>query len=445
MTAHLLAKFSSPVPRYTSYPTAPHFSTDVGERDARSWITALPEGADVSLYLHVPFCQQLCWYCGCSTKVVNRYEPIAHYVTALEREIETVAALMPKGHRVTHIHWGGGSPNVLEAMHIERLLKLLRSRFVVADGAEIAIEIDPRGLDEARITAMAEGGVTRISFGVQDFNEDVQIAINRVQSFELTERAVAAFRAHGIASINIDLVYGLPHQTSESVRRTIDLVRKLDPDRIATFAYAHLPDRIKHQRLISDAALPGTEARHEQGTLITELLLDAGYQRVGLDHFAKSHDQLSAEPISRNFQGYTTDAADALIGLGATSISKLPQGYLQNEVDVKGYTKRVLEGHLATVRGVALSEDDRVRAAVIERLMCTFDLSAEALRVEFGESALPVLSEAEALIADDHDELLERTRDGFRVREPARPFVRSICARFDAYLGRGTARHAPGV
>lgn len=445
MHAALVRKYAGPVPRYTSYPTAPHFSPNVGDVQYVSWLAALPAGARLSLYVHIPFCHRLCWYCGCNTKASHRYAPVAGYLQSLQSEIANVAALVPSRHAVHHIHWGGGSPNILAAPHIVELAEALRAHFNVDNTAELAVEIDPREMDAERFDAFARAGVTRVSLGVQDFDVSVQAAIGREQSFETTMSAVAAFRERGIASINIDLMYGLPHQTRRSVERTIAQVLELEPDRIAVFGYAHLPDRMKHQRLIPADMLPGALERFAQSSRLARRLAEHGYVRIGLDHFAKPGDALASEAIGRNFQGYTTDQADALLGVGASAIGRLPEGYVQNAVAVADYERRIRAYGLATARGLALSSEDKVRGHVIERLMCDLTFSAADMRRKFGAAADAVVGEAEALIQADREGLIERTADGFIVTERGRPFIRSICACFDAYLGRTTARHAAGV
>jgi oxygen-independent coproporphyrinogen-3 oxidase len=445
MSATLALRYGAPVPRYTSYPTAPHFTGQVGEAESRAWLSGLPDGAQLSLYVHIPFCQTLCWYCGCNTKVVNKYEPIERYLVALDKELNAVAALVPKDHRVTHIHLGGGSPNILKPEHISALAAAMGHRFRIEDDAEFAVEVDPRGLDREHVAAMKAAGVNRVSIGVQDFDAAVQAAINREQSFDTTRQAVAMLREAGIGSINIDLVYGLPHQTRASVARTMEQVLRLEPDRIAIFGYAHLPERIRHQRLIDTAALPDVTDRLGQANRLARILAGAGYVRIGLDHFAKPTDPLARGIVHRNFQGYTTDGADALIGLGASAISRFDAGYTQNAVGITEYQQRIETCGLATAKGVALSHDDRVRAFVIERLMCDLTFSAGSLWERFGDGAGAVIADAETLIASDADGLVERTHDGFRITERGRPFVRSVCACFDAYLDAGEARHSLGV
>lgn len=445
MTLHIVEKYRAPVPRYTSYPTAPHFSPRIGELQYVSWLAGLASGARLSLYLHIPFCHSLCWHCGCNTKATQRYEPVSQYLRHLNSEITNVSALIPDGHVVTHMHWGGGSPNILSAHDLTALAHAIRSSFNIRDNAEFAVEIDPRHLDAAQADSLLGAGVNRVSIGVQDFEPTVQAAIGRQQSFKITKTAVDCFRARGIGSINIDLIYGLPHQTRKSIDRTIEQVLELEPDRIATFGYAHLPERLKHQRLIPQEALPSSIERYAQSSRIARRLRARGYVRIGLDHFAKPSDALAREPLSRNFQGYTTDQADALIGLGASAISRLPEGYAQNAAALGDYMRRMTHCGLATVRGVGLTQEDRVRACVIERLMCDLAFSGTELRRRFGGAAEPIISEARALLEADEDGLLRETADGFSVTEHGRTFVRSICACFDSYLDTDGARYSVGV
>ena len=443
----LLQRHAVPVPRYTSYPTANHFNAAVDSETYRSWLAALAPGSSLSLYLHIPYCRELCHYCGCNTKATRRYSPVAEYLAPLEDEIESVAALLPPAHSVTHIHWGGGSPNILEAKDILHLGENLASRFNFSRDGEFAVEIDARELHSEQVDAFSRIGINRVSLGVQDFDERVQHAIGRLQSYEMTQKAVEQFRDKGIGSINIDLVYGLPHQTEDSVARTIEKVLSLDPDRIAIFGYAHLPSRLKHQRLIDDKVLPDAMQRFQQSRRVAAMLAQAGFVSIGIDHFARQSDNLSREPLTRNFQGYTTDAASALIGFGASAISRLPQGFAQNDVAVDGYARRLSLHGLATARGAILTEDDRVRSHVIERLMCDFSLSESDLTDRFGLAASEVITISRALVSNDTDGLVEATKNGFKVTDTGRPFVRNICARFDAYLPQQTEqrRHALAV
>lgn len=448
MQPQLLKKYAQPVPRYTSYPTAPHFTSEVAGDVYRSWLERVPSSDAGSLYVHIPYCEQLCWYCGCATRATRRYGPVAAYLDALSAEIGLVAGVLGLGPCITHMHWGGGSPSILSPVDIGRLASTLRTRFRVDDKGEFAVEIDPRTLTHEKIAAFVHAGVTRVSIGVQDFSAAVQEAINRRQSFDMTRRAVDGFRQAGVRSINIDLVYGLPRQTRDSMAETTEQVVTLAPDRIALFGYAHLPQRIAHQRLIDAEALPDMVERFAQANRTASLLTAAGYVRVGLDHFARPGDPLAAGQIKRNFQGYTTDAAGTLIGVGASAIGRLEQGYVQNAVPIGAYERLVMSGQFATARGRILTRDDRTRAAAIEGLLCDLSFSAAEIETRFGrELSGSVIAIAKTLIESDTDQLVEPAGDdgSFDVTEKGRLFIRSICACFDAYLDQGHATYSSGV
>lgn len=440
MDQAIIARHARPVPRYTSYPTAPHFSDKVDSAHYANWLASVPAGAGASLYIHIPFCDRLCWYCGCNTKATLQRTPITRYLANLIAEIALVARHLPRRLSVSHVHFGGGSPNVLEPDEIRDLGRALHDTFNIGRDAEFAVEIDPRRLSSEQAKAFAGIGVNRVSVGVQDFDPVVQAAIDRKQSFEDTAAAVAHFRAAGARSVNLDLVYGLPHQTPQSVAATIDQALSLAPDRVALFGYAHLPERLVHQRLIDESVLPDPSSRYAQAQIAAERLVATGYVRVGLDHFALPTDTLAQPGIKRNFQGYTTDDASALIGFGASAIGRLPQGFVQNAVAAAEYERRIGRGQLATVRGKALSEDDRARGLVIEALMCDLAFPAEPLRESFPDLAEELIEEARGVLAADHDGLLEADKSCvFRVTEAGRPFVRSIAAAFDAYLEQAPA------
>lgn len=447
--AAILRHAARPVPRYTSYPTAPHFHAGIGNDAYRAWLGALPVDAALSLYLHVPFCDTLCWFCGCHTKITRQYAPVAAYMGSVRQEIAAVAAAAPAGPKVSHMHWGGGSPTILAPDDMHRVADALHAAFAFAPDAEFAIEVDPRGLDAARVDALAAIGLTRVSLGVQDFDPAVQEAINRRQSFEETERVAVLFRDAGVASLNIDALYGLPGQGMAQLLHTLGAIVRLRPDRIALFGYAHVPWMKRHQRMIDEAALPGLVARHAQAETAAAFLVAEGYCRIGIDHFALPDDALARAArqggLRRNFQGYTVDPADALIGLGASAIAQLPQGYLQNETAIGRYRQRVEAEGLAVSRGFALGAEDRMRAHAIERLMCDLEFSTKGLRGQFGQAADALAAEAREMVAADDEGLVAATADGFTVTERGRPFVRTIAARFDAYLGAGAARHSAPV
>jgi oxygen-independent coproporphyrinogen III oxidase len=447
-TAELVARYSAPVPRYTSYPTAPHFHAGITRSVYAGWLQALAPDATLSLYLHIPYCDRLCWFCGCHTKHTLRYEPVADYLVALNAEIDWVAEQLGGKGRVTAIHLGGGSPTLLTPADLLALKARLSDRFSIAPDAEISIEIDPNDLDDGRYDAMAEFGLTRASLGVQDFDPVVQKAINRLQSFEQTRGVVEAMRSRGVHSVNLDLLYGLPFQTEAGLARTIEAALSLDPDRAALFGYAHVPWMKPHQKMIPDDALPDQFARYAQAQLASGMLKAAGFVPVGFDHFAKPTDSLARAAASgrlrRNFQGYTDDAADALIGLGASAIGQLPQGYVQNITPTGEYQRAALDAGGATARGIALTPADRLRARAISALLCTFALSRDDIR-EFGARGSSLFEEARAIALGDEDGLTAMEDGRFVVTELGRPFVRAIAARFDTYLAAGTARHSVAV
>jgi len=449
MDPELIRKYDRPVPRYTSYPTAPHFHAGVGADTARQWLEALPADLPLSLYIHIPFCDTLCWFCCCHTKIVRRYQPVADYLALMEREIRIVARRLGRHQPVTHVHFGGGSPTIMKADDVRRVGSTIRQQFDVAEDAEWAVEIDPRDLGADVLEAFAEIGVNRASIGLQDINPRVQQAINRIQPMEETAAVVADLRAAGVTALNVDLMYGLPYQTTEHVIRTVEAALDLDPDRLALFGYAHVPHMKTHQKMIPDSALPDGPARFEQAEAAAARLVAAGFRRVGLDHFARADDPmaraLDAGRLRRNFQGYTTDPAAALVGLGASAIGSLPQGYVQNAVPLHAYRDAIQQGRLAVAKGVGLSADDRVRRAAIAELMCTLSLDLAALRAAHGLGPGAFAEEVAALAPMRADGLVRLDEDRITVTEQGRPFVRCVAAVFDAYLGQGTARHARAV
>ncbi len=445
MEAHVLAEQN--VPRYTSYPTAPHFSKDVGPDAYASWLAELPQGAPLSLYLHVPFCRELCLYCGCHTKAIRQQEPIDAYAAMLIAEIGLVAERVGV-HPVSHLHWGGGTPSSLGGLNLARIVARLEQAFDFAGLREHAIELDPRHLDRSLARILVGLGVNRASLGVQDFSPHVQEAIGRIQPYEQVARAVATLREAGLADLNFDLMYGLPRQSVDDVRRSAEQALTLTPQRIALFGYAHVPWFRSQQRLIDAAALAGPSERLRQMTAAREVFLAAGYRPIGFDHFALPSDDLAitaeTRTMRRNFQGYTSDTAEVLIGLGASSIGRLPQGYVQNAPDVGGHQRAVAAGQLAAVRGKALSLDDRVRGRVIETLMCDFAAEPRAIAASFGVNET-FAAEFELLVPLAEQGIVSIDGDRVTVAEAGRPFVRLVAAAFDAYLRRGTQRHSVAV
>jgi oxygen-independent coproporphyrinogen-3 oxidase len=450
MDNDLIARFEGQrAPRYTSYPTSPHFADGIGDADYQTLLTGLPGDTNLSLYLHVPFCRSMCWYCGCHTRIVAHDEPIQSYLRALEAEIRMVAAALPQRMNVRPIHWGGGTPTIMAPEEFRNLMAVLRDCFDVADDAEIAIEIDPRRVTDAMIEALGECGITRASLGVQSFDLRVQQAINRIQTFEQTACAINGLRVAGIEAVNFDLIYGLPYQTVGSCEETVAQTLWLDPDQVSVFGYAHVPWLKKHQRLIPTAALPNAKERLAQFAAIAERLTDAGYRRIGLDHFAKPGDRLvrclDAGTLHRNFQGYTSDQCPTLIGFGASAVGTLPQAYVQNTTQVGEYQRRIEAGSFAVQRGRQLTAEDRLRRDVIERIMCDFRVDLDAVAAGYGLEA--------GYFANELDRLRELERDGIvRVQdavvsldEACWPLARTVAAIFDAYLKPEEQRHAAAI
>ncbi len=437
------------VPRYTSYPTAPHFHGGVDGGVYRRWLSGIDDDTTLSLYLHVPFCAKLCWFCGCHTKIVRRYDPIAAYADALDDEIALVAACVPGRAKVLSIHWGGGTPTMMSQSDFKRLGERMAERFNIQHDAEIAAEIDPRTLTADRARALGEAGVTRASIGVQDFNEEVQRAINRLQSFATTATAVNRLRDNGVSRISVDLIYGLPRQDVAALLRTVDRAVELSPDRIALFGYAHVPWMKRHQRLIDTAALPDGAQRLDQFEAAAERLIDLGYRRIGLDHFACADDPMSIAldrgDLKRNFQGYTVDPASVLLGFGASAIGSLTEGYVQNAVPLKAYFEAIASGRLATVSGVALDADDRLRRDVIERLMCDSTIDLDAAIHFHGAEGCCFDRELDALRDFERDGVVRVSGRHVEITDDGRPFVRNVCAIFDRYFGHGQARHSRAV
>ena len=437
------------VPRYTSYPTAPNFSPAVDADVYRSWLGGLPGEASLSLYLHVPFCRELCHYCGCHTKATLRDEPIEAYAQRLVEEITLVSGQAGR-RKVTHIHWGGGTPSILDADLLKFITDEIARRFDLSAVREHAIELDPRYLTRPLVQALRDIGVNRASLGVQDFSAHVQQAAGRIQPFDTVRNAVNLLNDFGIGRINIDLMYGLPKQTVDDVRRTVTLAHALKPQRIAVFGYAHVPWFRPQQRLIEQSDLPSSQQRLAQAEAAHQTLLQFGYQPIGLDHYAQPDDQLAPAArsgrLQRNFQGYTDDDADALVGLGASAISRLPQGFAQNAPAVGNYSRAIAAGNLPTVKGIVLSDDDRLRGHIIERLMCDMAVDLDAIADQSGfdigtdfseelDSLQPFQENGSVLIEGRH----------IRITEKGRPYMRLVASAFDTYLTRAKSRHSVAV
>jgi oxygen-independent coproporphyrinogen-3 oxidase len=440
---HFLGLAERSAPRYTSYPTAPNFTSAVGTEAYVEWLTALPETGTLSLYSHVPYCTHICLYCGCHTKAVRRNAPLVRYAERLISEIEHLRGAVGR-RKVICLHWGGGTPSILGEQWLWMIADRLGAAFDLSEMREHAIELDPRRLSKGLLCTLAGIGVTRASLGVQCFSPHVQDAIGRIQPFMQVERSVGWLREAGIDKINIDLMYGLPRQTTADVVRSAELAAQLSPQRLALFGYAHVPWFQAFQRLIDESLLPGPLQRLEQAQAVARTLTARGFEAIGIDHFAQADDSLAQAArrgrMHRNFQGYTDDEADALIGIGASAIGKLPQGLLQNAVDVGGYTRAIDAKRFATARGIAFSTEDRLRARIIERLMC--DLAVDLDEMAAGQD---LSTEIDRLTPLRDEGLVEIDRRRVMVTERGRPFLRLAAAAFDAYLPSNRTRHSIAV
>ncbi|MBN8187077.1 oxygen-independent coproporphyrinogen III oxidase [Salipiger thiooxidans] len=431
-----LGLFDAKVPRYTSYPTAPHFSQAVGAGDFESWIEAIPENGTVSLYLHVPFCRRLCWFCACRTQGTSTLSPVQAYVDTLVSELEMLKARLPRGVKLSRLHWGGGTPTLLTPDLMKRLIDKVRDVAEFADHAEFSVEIDPNEIDGERLDVLAAGGMNRASIGVQDFDEQIQQTIGRPQGYDVTRAAVEMIRERGVASLNADILYGLPHQSRARITETVQKLLSFAPDRVALYGYAHVPWMAKRQQMIPSDALPTPEERLDLFDTARRLFVWDGYAEIGIDHFAAPDDGLAIAQktgkLRRNFQGYTDDTSEVLIGLGASSISKFPQGYAQNAPATGAYTAAIRERRFATSRGHAFRGEDRLRARMIEMLMCDFRIDKAELVRDFGADA-SVLAEMFRRTSQSFEGLVQITEDGLFLPSEVRPLTRMVARCFDAY------------
>ncbi|MCW1428976.1 oxygen-independent coproporphyrinogen III oxidase [Novosphingobium sp. JCM 18896] len=428
---------STPVPRYTSYPTAAEFGTGIDEVDLEAALVTAT--GDVSLYLHVPFCEAICWYCGCNTGRANKRQRLASYLDALHREIALVGSRLPPGARVRRIAFGGGSPNAIQPTDFVRLILALTQAFPLAD-PEISVELDPRTLDRDWTQVLGRVGVTRASLGVQTFDAAAQVAIGRIQPTHLIERCTALLREAGVTSLNYDLMYGLPGQDRDALKASLALTHMLGADRVALFGYAHVPHLIPRQQKIDAAALPGQAERFAMAEFGHDWLAGAGYVPVGFDHFARPEDPLAraarAGHLRRNFQGFTDDQAPILIGLGASAISAFPGLLVQNQKNAGRYRMLLSQDRLPVERGLRRSDEDRRRGAVIAALLCQGRARLDAQLLHESERDLDRFVRAG----------LAAIRDGELVIAPAGlPYARTIAALFDPYRRQDARRFSSAV
>jgi len=436
----LIEKYNVSGPRYTSYPTVLQFSTAFGEADYRRIASAsnlaLP-APDLSLYFHLPFCARLCYYCACNKVVTKRREQAVPYLEQLHREIALHAALYDKSRIVTQLHWGGGTPTFLSEAQMETLMAVTRRHFNLAggDAAEIGIELDPREVRGPTLRVLREIGFNRASLGIQDFEPAVQKAVNRIQSVALTGEVIDEARRVGFRSVSVDLIYGLPYQTAATMNATLGKIVALDPDRISIYNYAHLPERFAPQRRLDPARMPSPALKLDLLKLCIDRFTAAGYVYIGMDHFAKPTDELARAQVSgtlyRNFQGYSTHADCDLIGLGVSAIGTVGGNFYQNHKELDAYGAALTQGHLPVEKGLEPDADDRLRRAVIMRLICAFELTYADFGVDFAATFAAELARLAQMAADG---LLTLDAAGIRVTEKGRLLIRNICMVFDRHL-----------
>jgi len=431
------AKYSRPAPRYTSYPTAVEFK-DLKPED----IIPFYENSTkpLSLYFHIPFCKSACYFCGCNVTYTSKEDKKVRYLEYLKKELEILKRYLDTKREVIQLHFGGGTPTFLSAEQLKQLLDMIKEYFPnFSDEAENSIEVDPRYLTEEQMKVLVEGGINRISFGVQDFNEKTQKAVNRIQSYELTKSVVDLARKYGINSINIDLIYGLPYSTFETFKKTLDLTLSLNPDRLAVFNYAHVPWLKKGMRKIDETTLPHPSEKLKILKYSIDFFESNGYKMIGMDHFAKPTDELFKAlqngELHRNFQGYTTKGGADLIGIGLTSIGEVEDAYMQNYKDLKSYEKALDEGKLPTFRGVILNEEDKIRKRVIMELMANFSFNIKRFEKEtninFFEKFKNEIKELDEFIEEG---LVNITNDRIDVTKTGRLLIRNIVLVFDEYF-----------
>ena len=449
LTESLLVHASRNLPRYTSYPTALAFQPAPDDALTRGWLDAIQPTDAVSIYVHVPFCERLCWYCGCHTSVPNGYDRIADFLGHLRSELDLWSDAMPPHAGAAHVHFGGGSPNSLSGDDFSSLLASISRRFSLRPGAEVAVELDPGHLDRDFARGLGAAGVTRASLGVQTFDPDVQRLVNRIQPFERVETAVADIRGGGVKAVNFDMMYGLPGQTPDNVEASLRTALSLAPDRVALFGYAHVPWMKKHQAMIRQDDLADVGGRWSQAEAAEAVLLDHGYVRIGMDHFAHPDDPMAAQlangGLRRNFQGYTDDPASVLIGLGPSAISAFPQGFSQNASRVDHWATAVEKGRLPVWRQLATTPEDRLRATVIERLMCDLEVDVGAACLDAGCAVTTLddgLIAARALAADGLCIVIGRL---IRVSPEISRLVRAVAACFDQQLSPLMKKHSLAI
>lgn len=433
-------------PRYTSYPSAQHFHAGVNADLHASWLTSIRKDQTVSAYVHIPFCRELCWFCGCHTKMTYRDEPIEKYVRVLLDEIALIGKHAAGKGILKQIHFGGGSPSLLNESQLMSILYALASAFEFAPPGELAIELDPRTTSEEKIAFYGSLGFTRVSMGIQDFDPKVQKAVNRIQSFEMVAGLMKRLHEAGIHQINTDLIYGLPYQTVTSFEHTLKQTLSLTPSRIALFSYAHVPHMKKHQSLIDEHALPDDRTKLTLYRMATEFLLANGYTAIGIDHFARADDSLTVAANShrmrRNFQGYVTDTTDILLGFGTSAISQFPGGYTQNYSATHEYSKRIEVGQLATCRGWKAGAQDSFRKEIIDTLMCYMEADIGQIAANHGQDANICARELTLLQECAYSDIAHTKGNLVQIATPYRMASRAVAAVFDQYQLPDSAQYS---
>lgn len=450
MINDLILKYNALVPRYTSYPTAPHFNNDFNKETYIKWLSELPNQKPISLYIHIPFCRKLCWFCGCNTKITQKYSPLESYMPALLSEIKFIAQLFNNSQTISQIHFGGGSPNILNDKDFTSIISTINKYFCISKDAEIAMEVDPRHITNEQIQTYSSNGVNRISIGVQDFNHNTQKAINREQPYELILETVSLLHKHNIDQINLDFIYGLPKQTISSMEKNIDLALTLNPSRLSIFGYAHVPWMKKHMRLIHEEDLPDNKERLKIFQIAEKKLNDANYTSIGIDHFAKQDDEMSQsylnKSLRRNFQGYVTDIAPTLIGLGTSSIGYIENlGYVQNNSSTHEYKDLITKETLPIGKGKIMNKKDLLHYDIIMHLMCYFEINLEDyckkhnVKKEYFD---PYIENLQEFITDN---LVSVNNYNIKIDPRAKQLVRIICSTFDQYYNNSQKKHSKTV
>lgn len=442
-----LGLFDARVPRYTSYPTAPQFGASVDTRLFSDWISAIPAESAISLYLHVPFCRRLCWFCACRTQGTSSDAPVRAYAQTLKAEIALLKARLQPGVTLSRLHWGGGTPTMLPADLMRDLAESIFDAVPMGKGAEFSVEIDPNEIDADRLDALAAAGMNRASIGVQDFDPEIQKTIGREQSHEVTRHVADMIRDRGIRSLNADILYGLPHQTRARIADSVQKLLALSPDRVALYGYAHVPWMSRRQQMIPSDAMPTPEERLRLFDTARDLFAADGYQEIGIDHFARPEDGMAIAArngtLRRNFQGYTDDTAPVLVGLGASSISRFPQGFAQNASGTSDHTKAIRAGQFSTHRGHIFAGEDLLRARIIEALMCDFRVDRAEMLRDFRVSPSR-LDHLFTTAAATFPGMVAVTDEAFVILHQGRPLARMVARAFDAY-DQTKAQHSAAV